>query len=156
MQESGLRSSTENVPYIVGIGIAISMIEKRKEKSKNNIEILSDILIKGILKIPGVILTGHPRERVAHIASFIVDGAEGEALILSLSNLGVMASSGSACTASDLAPSHVLTAMGISPENSHGSIRFSLGKDTTKKEIDFVLNHLPKIIRRLRRMAPKF
>lgn len=154
-QESGLRASTENVPYIVGIAKAINLIDKTARSEIMRIKKLRDKLINEVLKIPGVELTGHPANRVPHIASFIVDGTEGEALVLSLSDLGIFVSSGSACTANDLSPSHVLTAMGISPEKSHGSIRFSFGRDSRSKEVDLVIRELPKIIKQLRQMAPK-
>lgn len=153
-QESGIRASTENVPYIVGIAKAIELIEKTTKSEILRINNLRDKLIKGILKISGVKLTGHTSKRSPHIASFIVDGVEGEAMVLALSDLGIFASSGSACTASDLASSHVLTAMGILPEKSHGSIRFSLGRESKNEDIDQVLNKLPKIIKKLREMAP--
>jgi cysteine desulfurase len=156
-QERGLRSSTENVPYIVGLGKAIEIASSEKLKAKSEkVERLRDRLIHGILKIPKVTLTGHSEKRAPHIASFIVDGVEGEALVLKLSDLGIMVSSGSACTASDLTASHVLTAMGYKAEESHGSVRFSLGKETTEAEIDYVLAKLPKVVADLRRMAPVF
>jgi len=155
-QESGLRSSTENVPYIVGLGKAIEIIKRSKTFNSEKIAKFRDKLIKGILTIPGVRLTGHPTERVPHIASFVVDGVEGESMVLLLSDLGIIASSGSACTSAKLTPSHVLTAIGVSPEVSHGSLRFSLGKDTKDQEIDYVIKKLLEVVGRLRRMAPKF
>jgi len=151
-QEGSLRSGTENVPYIVGLGKAIELVDR--DRVKDRVAKLRDRLIKGILKTSGIKLTGHPKLRSPHIASFIVDGAEGEAIVLKLSDLGIYISSGSACTASDLMPSHVLSAMGIKPEDSHGSVRFSLGKDTRKEEIDYVLLVFPKVISSLRKMAP--
>jgi len=112
--------------------------------------------IKGVLaKIPGSQLTGHPQKRLPDIASFVFEGVEGEAVLLALSDKGIAASSGSACASGILEPSHVLTAMGIPSEISHGSIRFSLGKETTSQDIDYVLEVLPEIISRLRKMAPK-
>lgn len=152
-QEYRLRAGTENVPYIVGLGKAIEQIEKRL--GDKEIKRLRDKLIEGILKIPGTKLTGHPEKRVPHIASFVVGGAEGEAMLLLLSDKGIAASSGSACTSGLLEPSHVLTAMGIAPELAHGSLRFSLSQKTTSEEIDYVVKVLPGIISRLRRMAPK-
>ena len=119
------------------------------------VETLQKKLISGVLKIPRTTLVGHPKERVPHIASFIIEGAEGESVILYLSDKGVIASSGSACTSGIAGPSHVLTAMGIAPELSHGSVRFSLGKDTKGEDIDYLLKVLPEVIDKLRRMAPK-
>lgn len=153
-QEFNLRAGTENVPYIVGLGEAISRF-KRQEARGKKINKLRDKLIRGVLKIPGVQLTGHPTKRAPHIASFVVEGAEGEAILLYLSEKGVAAASGSACTSGQLKPSHVLTAMGIKPELSHGSLRFSLGKNNTEADIDYVLQILPKIVKKLRLMAPK-
>ena len=128
-QEGNLRAGTENVPYIVGIGKAIELIKTSKSQI-TNLKNIQKKLIKGVLSIKGTVLTGHPIERAPHIASFIVDGVEGEAMVLHLSDLGIIASSGSACTSGDLRPSHVLAAMGIPPEKSHGSLRFSLDGST--------------------------
>ena len=153
-QEFQLRAGTENVPQIVALGKAIELIANSK-KLIAKIEDLRDKLIAGVLKIPGVKLTGHPTKRAPHIASFTVEGAEGEAMLLLLSDQGIAAATGSACTSGTLKPSHVLTAMGIPPQAAHGSLRFSLGKETTTKEIDYVLEVLPQVIEKLRKMAPK-
>jgi len=154
-QENRLRAGTENVAFIVGLGEAITQAAKNRKKTSSQIFQLRDQLIKGVLKIPGIELTGHPSQRAAHIASFVVQGLEGEALLLSLSEKGIAAASGSACTSGLLEPSHVLTAMGISAEQTHGSLRFSLGKKTTKQEINYTLKTLPGVIEKLRKMAPK-
>lgn len=155
-QERNLRSGTENVPYIVALGKAIELNSKFKEQNSKFIGKLKDKLIRGILnRIPSTILTGHPTQRAPHIASFCFKGVEGEAVLLRLDAEGIAASSGSACTSGSLEPSHVLLAMGISAEVAHGSIRFSLGRQTSEKEIDYVLEKLPPIIRQLREMAPK-
>lgn len=151
-QEKILRSGTENVPYVVALGSAIDQIENLKHEV--TIKQNCDYLIRNVLKIPGITLTGHPELRAPHIASFIVKGVEGESIVLKLSERGIYVSSGSACTSSDLSPSHVLTAMGFKPEESHGSIRFSLGRDTTKTQVDYLLSVLPKIIAKLREMSP--
>jgi len=153
-QEFGLRAGTENVPYIVALGQALEQISNLKFQISKRIEGLRDKLIEEILKIPDVKLTGHPVKRAPHIASFVIKNAEGEAILLYLSEKGVAAASGSACTSSQLKPSHVLTAMGIKPELSHGSLRLSLGKFNTVEEIDYVLQILPKIIKKLRLMSP--
>lgn len=154
-QEYRLRAGTENVPYIVGLGKAIEEILNIKYQISKKTKNLRDRLIEGILKIPDVELVGHPTKIAPHIATFIVEGAEGEAMLLLLSDEGIAASSGSACTSGLLEPSHVLTAMGYQPEQAHGSLRFSLGKDTTQQEIDYVVQILPGVISRLRKMAPK-
>ena len=150
-QESGLRAGTENIPYIVGLRKALELIDFEDSK---RVTFLRQKLINGVLKIKDVILTGDKFQRVPHIASFIINGLEGESLVLLLSNMGIMASSGSACNSNDLAPSHVLTAMGFKPEESHGSIRFSLGKETTEQEIDRVIKVLPGIVKTLRSYSP--
>lgn len=154
-QEFGLRAGTENVAYIVGLAKALELVEENKAEKAKKVAQLRDKLIKGVLKIGRVELTGHPQKRVPHITSFGVEGAEGEAMILLLDEFGIAASSGSACTSKIIEPSHVLTAMRIPPKLSHGSLRLSLSSYTTKKEIDYVLEVLPKVIKRLRKIAPK-
>jgi cysteine desulfurase len=155
-QESGLRAGTENVPYIVALSKAVELNSKLKTQDSKRIKNLRDKLVEGVLeKISDTILTGHPTHRAPHIASFCFKGAEGEAILLRLDQEGIAASSGSACTSGTLEPSHVLLAMGILPEIAHGSIRFSLGRETKEEEIDYVLKKLPGIIRDLREMAPK-
>jgi cysteine desulfurase len=151
-QERSLRSGTENVPYIVALGEAVSQIQNNKSPAK--IDQLQKFLIDNLSKIPGFTLTGHPKQRAPHIVSFIINGIEGESLVLRLSEKGVFISSGSACTSSSLRPSHVLTAMGFRPEESHGAIRLSLGKDTTEPELEYVVSILPKIVNDLRKMSP--
>ena len=161
-QEYCLRAGTENVPYIVGLGKAIEKVKNpfgpssgRGQKSKVKTEYLRDKLIEGVLKITGVKLVGEPKKNAPHIATFLVDGVEGEAMLLLLSEKGIAASSGSACTSGLLEPSHVLLAMGYQPQQAHGSLRFSLGKENTQEEIDYVIKVLPEIIQKLRKMAPK-
>jgi cysteine desulfurase len=154
--EAGLWPGTEAVPLIIGMAKALEIALTEKAEAQKRVTKLRDKLIKGVLaKIRGAQLTGHPQKRLPDIASFIFEGVEGEAVLLALSDLGIAASSGSACTSGILKPSHVLTAMGYSSEQAHGSIRFSLGKATIEKEIDYVLSVLPKVINRLRSMAPK-
>ena len=154
--EYGLRPGTENVSAIVGAAKALQILEEEKGIQAERITKLRDKLIDGVLqKIPNSHLTGHPKKRVPDIASFVFENAEGESILLMLNEEGIAASSGSACTSGLLKPSHVLTAMGISPELSHGSLRLSLGKQTTEAEIDYVLEKLPPVIERLRKMAPK-
>ncbi len=154
-QESRLRAGTENVPYIVGLGKAIELVAQNKEQTSKSIEKLRDKLITGVSKIPGVKLVGETKKNAPHIATFLVKGVEGEAMMLLLSDEGIAASSGSACTSGLLEPSHVLTAMGYKPEEAHGSLRFSLGKDNVEEDIDKVIEVLPRIIEKLRKMAPK-
>jgi cysteine desulfurase len=154
-QEYHLRAGTENVPYIVGLGKAIELAEQNKVHSAKYVEKLRNKLTASVLKISGVKLVGDIKKNAPHIVTFLVEGVEGEAMMLLLSEEGIAASSGSACTSGLLEPSHVLLAMGYQPEEAHGSLRFSLGKDNTEEEIDYVLKVLPGIIQRLRRMAPR-
>lgn len=153
-QEFRLRAGTENVPGIVGFGEAIEKIKNNKPKIKN-VGKLRDYLIKGIIKkIPNTLLTGHPTKRLPNLASFCFRGIEGESILINLDLEGVAASSGSACTSGSLEASHVLTACGIEPIISHGSLRFSLGNYNTKADIDKVLKILPGIVEKLRKMSP--
>ena len=148
--ESGLYPGTEAVPLIVGMAEALKITLDNASKNIEKITKLRDRLISGMIKIDGVSLTGHPKNRLADIASFLVKGVEGEAMLLLLSEQRIAASSGSACTSGELKPSHVLLAMGIAPEKAHGSIRFSLGVETKESDIDYVLKVFPEIIRKLR------
>ncbi|MBM3205477.1 cysteine desulfurase [Candidatus Shapirobacteria bacterium] len=154
-QEYRLRAGTENVPFIVGLGKAIELIQPNQKQSLKNTQKLRDRLVSGVLKIPKVRLVGDLKTNAPHIATFLVEGVEGEAMMLLLSEKGIAASSGSACTSGLLAPSHVLLAMGYQSQQAHGSLRFSLGQANTPKEIDEVLAFLPEVIQKLRRMAPK-
>jgi cysteine desulfurase len=153
-QEFGLRAGTENVPYIVGLGKALDLLkDHQKEMAKKALNLRND-LISGFSKITGISLVGDPQKNAPHIATFLIEKTEGESLLLLLSEKGVAASSGSACTSGLLKPSHVLLAMGYPPEKAHGSLRFSLGTENTLEEVSYVLKVLPPIINQLRRMVP--
>lgn len=154
--EYGLWPGTEAVPLIVGMAEALRLAVSNQSSVASRVTKLRDKLIKGVLdKIPEAILAGHPQKRLPDIASFCFKGAEGEAILLRLDQEGIAASSGSACTSGSLQPSHTLLAMGIPAELAHGSLRFSLGRETKEEEIDYVLEKLPGIIKDLREMAPK-
>ena len=153
-QEFGLRAGTENVPYIVALGKALDLLKGHQKELVNKVLSLRSELTTGILKIPGVSLVGDPQKNAPHIATFLIERTEGESLLLLLSEKRIAASSGSACTSGLLKPSHVLLAMGYPPQKAHGSLRFSLGAENTKEEVDYVLQVLPQIILQLRRMAP--
>jgi len=153
-QEFGLRSGTENVPSIVGFASALELAQKEKASESNKLSRLRDKLIFELLKIPNTRLNGHPTRRLPNNINISYSGVEGESILLKLNELGIFASTGSACSAKDIKPSHVLLAIGLSHELAHGSIRFSLGRNTTKKDIDYVLKVLPKIISELRGMSP--
>lgn len=153
-QEFGMRAGTENVPYIVGLGEGIELV-RGGQSTIDRISKLRDRLVEGVLsRVPDCILTGHPKKRAPHIASFIVKEVEGEAMLLLLDEKGIAVSTGSACTSGTLEPSHVLLAMGFSPEEAHGSLRISLSKYNTKEEVDYFLKVFPKVVSRLRRIAP--
>ena len=155
-QEWGLRAGTENVANIVGMGAAISQISNSKFLISKKVKKLRDKLVKRVLtKIPGSNLTGSekPEERAPHIANFSFLGIEGEAIMLSLDQEGIAASTGSACTSRALLPSHVLMAMGLSELEAHSSLRVSLGRYTTAKEIDIFLKTLPRVVERLRKIS---
>lgn len=154
-QERKKRAGTHNVPGIVGLGKAAEIAAARMEEEASHLVRLRDKLIKGILdRVEDVRLNGHPTERLPNNVNVCVEGAEGEAMLLSLDMEGICVSSGSACTSGTLNPSHVLLAMGISPEIAHGSLRLTLGRSTTEAEIDFFLDVLPPIVERLRKMSP--
>ncbi|HXK32169.1 MAG TPA: cysteine desulfurase NifS [Candidatus Paceibacterota bacterium] len=153
-QESGLRSSTINVPATVGFAAACKIAKKEMEKEGMRVIKLRDKLIKGILsKIPGSHLNGHPENRLPNNANFWFKGVEGESIIIQLDLLGIAASTGSACSSVKLEPSHVLMAMGLKHEQAHGSLRLTLGRWTKESEIDYLLKVLPGIINNLRKIS---
>jgi cysteine desulfurase len=155
--ENRRRAGTENVPYIVGAATALQMAQAGAAAENARLTTLRDRLIKGILQeVPGSALTGHPTRRLANSASFVFRFIEGEGILLNLDTLGVCASSGSACTSASLEPSHVLLAMGLPVEVAHGSLRLSLGKSNTEQDVDYVIEHLPRIVQRLREMSPLY
>ena len=153
--ERNRRAGTENVPYIVGVATALKLAYEERDEANRRIRTLRDKLVAGVLeRIPDSYLTGHPTQRLPNNASFVIKNAEGESILLGLDAKGVCASSGSACTSGSLEPSHVLLAMGIPPEEAHGSLRLTLGKGTTEEDVDYVLEVLPPIVERLRAMSP--
>ncbi|MFH2136103.1 MAG: cysteine desulfurase family protein [Patescibacteria group bacterium] len=156
-QERGIRSGTENVAGIVGLGKAVELLnQKAKVKSQNlKIKKLRDKLMREILKkIPDAIFSGDPEKRVPGNASFCFKNVEGESILLMLDMEGIAVSTGSACSSGSLEPSHVLSAMGISPIVSHGSLRVTLGKNNTEEEMRRLLKVFPGIVERLRKMSP--
>lgn len=154
-QERKMRAGTENVPAIVGLGMAAEMAKSDLVTKNAHITKLRNKLIQGIQeRIPDVKLNGHPSKRLPGNVNFSFRFIEGESLLLNLDIKGIAASSGSACTSGSLDPSHVLLALGLTHEIAHGSLRISLGRDNTEEEIDYTLEELPKIIARLRAMSP--
>jgi cysteine desulfurase len=154
-QESGLRSSTVNVAGIVGFAKACKIAKTEMKKEARKQTKLRDKLIKGILqKIKGSHLNGHPKKRLPNNANFWFEFVEGESIVIQLDLLGVAASTGSACSSVKLEPSHVLLAIGLKHEQAHGSLRLSLGRWTTEKEINYLLKVLPGVIKNLRKISP--
>ena len=154
-QERGQRAGTENLAGIVGMGKAIEIATQHLEENARRLTALRDKLIDGILaEIPDVRLNGHRTQRLPNNVNVSVRYVEGEALLLRLDLAGIAGSSGSACTGGSLDPSHVLLAIGLPHEIAHGSLRLSLGTDTTEAEIDEVLDKLPGIVKNLRDMSP--
>jgi len=154
-QERGLRSGTENIPAIVGMGRAAEIAKAEMKNEGERLIKLRDRLIKGALNIvPASFLNGHPAKRLPNNANLRFSYVEGESLILSLDMQGVACSSGSACTSKTLEPSHVLLAIGLKHEEAHGSLLFTLGKQNTQEDVDYVVKVLPDIVKRLRAISP--
>ncbi|MBN3032466.1 MAG: cysteine desulfurase NifS [Candidatus Saganbacteria bacterium] len=156
-QENNRRASTENVPGIVGFGAAAELARSEMAEESKKLLPLRDKLMNGLLtRIPDVRLNGHPARRLPNNVNVSVKYIEGESMLLNLDLLGIAASSGSACTSGSLDPSHVLMAIGLPHEIAHGSLRFTLGQQTTEAEIDYVLEKLPPVIEKLRAMSPLY
>ena len=173
--EAGLRSSTVNVAGIVGFAEACKICQKEihsvksarggissktklfngVKKESQRLTELRDKLIKGVLeKIKGSHLNGHPQKRLSNNANFWFEFVEGESIVIQLDLLGIAASTGSACSSEKLEPSHVLLAIGLRPQEAHGSLRLSLGRWTTQKDVDYVLKVLPEVVEKLRKISP--
>lgn len=153
-QEQGLRSGTENTPGIVGFGKAAELAKAEMPEEMKRLTELRDRLIKGLTTVvPEAYLNGHMTHRLPNNANIRFSYVEGEALILSLDDVGVQANTGSACAAKTLEPSACLLATGLKPEDAHGSLVFTLGKANNKDQIDYVIQQLPGIVKRLRAMS---
>jgi cysteine desulfurase len=156
-QERGKRPGTYNHVGIVGLGKAIEIACADIEGRSRRLSQLRDHMIAEILhRIPGSRLNGHPTLRLPGNVNVSIAYIEGEGMLLHLDLAGIDASSGSACTSGALDPSHVLLAIGLSHETAHGSLRFSLGEDTTREEIDYVIDRLEETVRKLREMSPLY
>lgn len=154
-QERGLRSGTENVAGVVGFGKAAEIAKREMRIESERLTKLRDRFIEGLLKpIPYSFLNGHPNKRLPDNVSVRYSFIEGESMLLSLDLMGVAASSGSACTAKTLEPSHVLLAMGLKHEEAHGSLMFTLGRQNTEEQVDYVVGLMPSIVKRLRTISP--
>ena len=155
--ERRLRSGTENVPGIVGLGTAMTLATEQLAEARPRIESLRDRLAAGVVeRIPEVTLLGHPTERLPGNVAFSVRYIEGESMLLQLDAGGFIVSSGSACASGSLEPSHVVLAMGLGAEEAHGSIRISLGRENTEEEADAFLEAFPPIVDKLRQMSPLY
>lgn len=156
-QESKRRAGTENLASIVGLGKAIELATADIPATVKRMTAMRDRLINGIQSsIPEIKLNGHPTKRLPGNVNFSILYIEGESILLMLDINGIAGSSGSACTSGSLDPSHVLLAMGLPHETAHGSLRLSLGDETTDEDIDYVLDVLPKIVEKLRFMSPLY
>jgi cysteine desulfurase len=154
-QERRRRAGTENVPAIVGFGKAAEIAQREMDSVAKHLIRLRGKLIQGMMeRIEHIHLNGHPTQRLPNNVNVSIEFVEGESMLLNLDLEGIAASTGSACSSSSLEPSYVLLAMGFSQELAHGSLRFSLGRETTEEDIDRVLEVLPRIIDKLRAMSP--
>jgi cysteine desulfurase len=154
-QERRRRASTENVPGIVGLGKAAELAKSEIDEEARRLTLLRDKLTKNLLeRIEHTQLNGHPTRRLPNNVNISVEYVEGESMCLNLDLEGICASTGSACSSANAEPSHVLLALGILPQQAHGSLRFTLGKWTTEEDIERVLEVLPRVIEKLRAMSP--
>ncbi len=154
-QERGKRAGTENTAFIVAMAKALELSCKEMAETNARLEKMRDRLIDGILeRIPYCRLNGSRTHRVPSNVNVSIEFIEGEALLLMLDMNGILASSGSACTTGSLDPSHVLLAIGLTHEVAHGSLRITLGEDNTEEDVDYILETLPAIVKRLRDMSP--
>ncbi len=154
-QENGLRSGSENVPCIVGMGKAAELAAIEMGDECDRLTRLRDRLIRGLLDaVPESYLNGHPQRRLPNNANIRFSYIEGESIVLSLDNLGVQVGTGSACAAKTLEPSHALLACGLKHEEAHGSMVFTLGKDNNREQVDYVIEQLPGVVKKLRAMSP--
>ncbi len=154
-QERGLRSGTENLPGIIGMGKAAEIAKSFMVSESPRMAKLRDKLIEGVIgTVKEAHLNGHPEKRLPNNANLRFNYVEGESLILGLDMEGVQVSSGSACTSKTLEPSHVLMAIGLKHEEAHGSLAFTFGRGNTEEDVDYALGVLPPIVKRLRMMSP--
>ena len=152
-QERQRRSGTENVPIIVGMAKALRLAESERSDTVPHVKSLRDRIVEAMLeRLDGVRLNGHPARRLPNNVNLSFDRVEGEPILLGLDLAGISASSGSACSSASLEPSHVLTALGLTAEQAQGSLRLTLGNDNTEEDVDYLLDVLPELVRKLRGM----
>ncbi len=152
--ESGRRSGTENVPGIVGLAAAAKLAIHEQDAVASRLRTWRERMIDEVTKLPGTRLNGHRTVSLPHIANFSFEAIEGESLVMRLDERGIAASTGSACSSPNLEPSHVLVAIGVPLSMAHGSLRVSMGRQTTEEEIDAFLDVLPEVVDRLRAISP--
>ncbi|MBP3760590.1 MAG: cysteine desulfurase NifS [Ruminococcus sp.] len=153
-QERNKRAGTENVPAIVGLGVAAEEAVKNISEKAAIITPRRNRLIDGILKLPYTRLNGDRDKRLPGNLNISIEGIEGESLLLMLDMNGICASSGSACTSGSLDPSHVLLSIGLKHEVAHGSLRLSIDENVSDEDVDYILEVIPKVVERLRSMSP--
>ena len=156
-QEQGIRSGTENLPAIVGMARAAEIAAQALPDETKRLSAMRDALIGAVLStIPDSHLNGHPTERLPNNAHFRFDGVEGESLLLSMRDKGIAVSTGSACSSKTLEPSHTLISCGLLHEEAHGSLEFTFGRFSQSEDVERVMDALPEIVDRLRRMSPLY
>ncbi len=156
-QERDRRAGTENVAGIVGMGLALELATAARAEESPRLAALRDRLVDGIgERMDDVVFNGHPTRRLPNNVSLCIRGVQGESLIVALDLAGIAASSGAACTTGSLEPSHVLLAIGLSRELAQGSLRLTLGRATTRDDVDYVLEELPRVVARLRSVSAVF
>ncbi len=156
-QEGKRRASTENVPGIVGFGVAAELAKKKMVERGSRILDLRNRLLEGILeRIDQAYLNGHRTRRLPGNINLTVRHVEGESMVLGLDDYGIRVSTGSACSSGELEPSHVLMALGMRPEDLHSSVRLSLGEQTTREDVDYTLDAMVKVVGKLRQMSPLY
>ncbi len=153
-QERGRRAGTENVPYIVGLGEACRIAKDGLLERAEKLSEMRERLVERVLKIPYTRLTGHPTNRLPGLVSIVIEGIEGEALLLNMFNEGICASSGSACSSGSLDPSHVLLAIGLPHHIAHGSLRLSMNEDNNEGDELIIASAVERVAERLRAMSP--
>jgi cysteine desulfurase len=152
--EGGRRAGTENVPYIVGLAKALQIAKSERETTNARLRAQRERMIEGLLEsIPGAELTGHPAGRLPGHAGFVIPGAVGDEMVFALDLAGIAVSTGSACTAGSLEPSHVLAAMGYAPDLARGALRVTLGRGNTDEEVQYALQAIPETIERVRKQT---
>ena len=153
-QERGKRAGTENLPAIIGMAAALQDACDHMKENTDRVLPMRERLIEELSKIPHSRLNGDRNVRVPGTVNFCFEGIEGESLLLMLDDLGIEASSGSACTSGSLDPSHVLLALGLPHEVAHGSLRLSIGEDNTPEQIEYIVQKVPEVVSFLRGISP--